>query len=92
MSVTTNKYNRALMRNDGLIDVYDVLDSFEVKCPATQHAVKKLLAAGQRGTKTVRQDLEEAMASISRAIELASNRVEAIQKVATYTDYTNKES
>lgn len=53
------------------VDVYDVLSAFGVACPARQHAIKKLLCAGQRGSKTAIQDLEEASVSIARAIELA---------------------
>ena len=51
-------------------DVYDVLRAFEVACPATQHAIKKLLMAGKRGHKDTMQDLKEARASIDRAIEI----------------------
>ena len=52
------------------IDIYDVLQAFEVHNPAIQHAVKKLLAGGQRGYKDTLTDLEEAKWSIGRAIEL----------------------
>jgi hypothetical protein len=56
---------------DGLkIDVYDVLKAFNVTNPATQHAIKKLLASGQRGYKDTQQDLDEAIQSIQRAKEL----------------------
>ena len=63
-----NKYKREI--NGTSIDVYDVLKAFNVTNPATAHAVKKLLASGKRGYKDVIQDLEEAKASISRAVEL----------------------
>ena len=33
-----------------LLDVYDVLKAYGVTCPATQHAIKKLLRRG-RGDK-----------------------------------------
>ena len=56
------------------IDVYDVLNAFAVTCPATQHAVKKLLMPGKRGHKTELGDLLEARASIDRAIDLAQER------------------
>lgn len=56
------------------IDVYDVLNAFVVTCPATQHAVKKLLMPGKRGHKTELGDLLEARASIDRAIDLAQER------------------
>lgn len=54
------------------IDVYDVLTMFDVTCPATAHAVKKLLCAGSRGHKDRAKDLNEARDSISRAIELTN--------------------
>lgn len=68
-----NKYIRKLTDKDGVtcnIDVYDVLKAFNVTCPATQHAVKKLLCTGIRGHKDTATDLNEAKESISRAIEL----------------------
>ena len=52
------------------VDVYDVLVAFNVTCPAIQHAVKKLLCPGQRGTKDAMQDLQEARFSIDRAMQL----------------------
>ena len=52
------------------VDIYDVLKAFEITCPARQHALKKLLLAGGRGSKSERTDLEEAHNSIKRAIEL----------------------
>ena len=56
------------------VDVYDVLSAYEVGCSARQHAIKKLLAAGQRGVKTECQDLEEAILSINRSIELVKSK------------------
>lgn len=52
------------------VDVYWVLNAWEVDCHATGHAIKKLLNAGQRGAKSKEQDLQEAIDSIARAIEL----------------------
>jgi hypothetical protein len=63
-----NKYQRKLRTET--IDVYDVLKAFNVINLAVQHAVKKLLAPGLRGHKTLIQDLDEARISIIRAIEL----------------------
>lgn len=64
----TNKYQRNLKGVD--VDVYDILQAFQVNCPATQHAIKKLLMAGDRGAKDTLTDLGEAKQSIDRAIEL----------------------
>lgn len=52
------------------VDIYDILKAFNVNCPATQHAIKKLLMPGQRGYKSKLSDLKEAGQSIVRAIEL----------------------
>lgn len=66
------KYQRQC--KDSVIDVYDVLQAFEVNNPAIAHAVKKLLAPGKRGVKDVIQDLEESISAILRAIELEKNK------------------
>ena len=72
-----SKYHRVIrpsLSADGAapitVDVYDVLRAFAVTCPATQHAIKKLLCPGMRGTKTARQDIQEAIVSLQRAMEL----------------------
>ena len=53
------------------IDVYRVLQLFEVTDPCIQHAIKKLLVAGGRGAgKDVERDLSEAIDSIDRALEM----------------------
>ena len=73
-----SKYKRAIRQTlpDGspganvVVDIYDVLRAWDVTCPAIQHAVKKLLQPGQRGSKSAAQDLREASGSIERAIQL----------------------
>ena len=52
------------------IDVYRVLDLFGVLNPCVQHAVKKLLCSGQRGVKDTRQDVQEAITSLVRCLEM----------------------
>ena len=52
------------------IDVYRVLDLFGVSNPCLQHAIKKLLCAGQRGAKDERRDVQEAIASLVRYLEM----------------------
>ena len=66
-----NKYDVQIVGKDGVkttVDVYRVLNAFDVHDAATQHAIKKLLAAGNRGHKDYVQDLKEAIASIELAI------------------------
>ena len=52
------------------VDVYRVLVMFEVTDPCIQHAVKKLLAAGNRGSKDVAKDVAEAIESLRRWQEM----------------------
>ena len=59
---------------DGNLDVYAVLDAFEVSCPARQHAIKKLLCSGIRNKGTVLQDLTEARDAVNRAIQMEEAR------------------
>jgi len=65
------KYNRPC--KGVTIDVYDVLQAFNVTNPALQHLVKKALAVGQRGHKDKMEDLRDILASAQRAIELDEN-------------------
>lgn len=76
--MTTNKYQRTVKGVS--IDVYDVLKAWNVTNPAVQHAIKKLLQPGQRGVKSVAQDLCEAKQSIERAIELEGTTTAAVEQ------------
>lgn len=72
-----SKYDRLIFGKDGhkiIVDVYSVLQAFNITNAATAHAVKKLLVAGNRGYKDIIQDLEEAKDSIERAIEMEKNK------------------
>lgn len=70
-----SKYLRAVPCSTlGRVDVYAVLDAFNVTCPARQHAVKKLLCAGLRGKADTMQDLMEARDAIDRAIQMQEAR------------------
>ena len=48
------------------IDVYRVLELFAVKDPCLQHAIKKLLVAGNRGVKNMDKDIQEAIDTLER--------------------------
>mgnify|MGYP003654240269 CR=1 FL=1 len=74
-----NKYPRIIFNKKGesiVIDVYDVLEAFDVRCPALQHLAKKALCAGLRGHKSVEKDLRDIRDSSERAIQLNSHREE----------------
>ena len=65
-----SKYARAIPPSRTHLDVYDILVMWGVTCPATAHAIKKLLMAGQRGDKNTQQDLAEAIVCVGRALKL----------------------
>ena len=52
------------------VDVYRVLSLFQVNEPCIQHAIKKLLCAGDRGDKSMIKDITEARDSLNRHLEM----------------------
>lgn len=48
------------------VDVYRVLQLFGVTDPCLQHAIKKLLVAGNRGVKGMDKDIQEAIDALGR--------------------------
>lgn len=64
------------VRHLAVVDVYEVLDLFNVTDQTVGHAVKKLLVTGKRGAKGRLQDLIEARDTLSRAIEIQERKNE----------------
>lgn len=60
--VDISKYNK--------LDIYRILKLYEVSDPCLQHAIKKLLCAGKRGVKNQIQDINEAILSLKRFLEM----------------------
>ena len=60
--VDISKYNK--------LDIYRILKLYEVNDPCLQHAIKKLLCAGKRGVKNQTQDINEAILSLQRLLEM----------------------
>lgn len=52
------------------VDVYRVLELFNVTDPCLQHAVKKLLVAGGRGHKDIGRDIQESIDTLTRWQEM----------------------
>ena len=48
------------------VDIYRVLSLYGVTDPCLQHAIKKLLCAGDRGAKDIEQDVQEAIDTLGR--------------------------
>lgn len=73
----TDKYNRTIIGFGGdtvQVDVYRVLDAFEVTDPALQHLIKKALCAGLRGHKCKAEDLMDIVGSAKKALTLHNDR------------------
>ena len=68
--ITTSKYTKTIRGVS--VDVYDVLQAWEVSNPALQHLIKKALQCGRRGHKDNAQDLQDIIDSAIRAKELES--------------------
>lgn len=73
-----NKYLRkiypAAMGQPIEVDIYSILEAYDVTCPAIGHCIKKLLCAGVRGHKSKMDDLKEAVTALARALELEQIR------------------
>lgn len=70
-----SKYLRRIRGSiNGRIDVYGVIETFDVQCPARQHLIKKILCSGLRGKGDALQDLREARDACDRAIQLEESR------------------
>ena len=88
----SKKYDRKIWDKyedkSATIDVYRVLDAFDVRCPATAHAVKKLLCLGRngsadRGHNDEEQDLAEAAQSIEEARAMLKQKRRSTEGGAT---------
>lgn len=51
------------------LDPYRILDIYKITCPAQQHAIKKLLRAGQ-SLKELKQDIKEVIDTLKRKLEM----------------------
>lgn len=78
-----SKYDRTIIgiNADGkpvavTVDVYRVIDAFQVTDPALQHLVKKALCAGLRGHKDRGQDLNDILQSAQQAVHLNDDKQE----------------
>lgn len=56
------------------VDIYAVIEAYNVTCPARQHALKKLLCAGLREKGDQLADLIGAQECVTRAIEMQRQR------------------
>jgi hypothetical protein len=60
------------------IDVYRIIDIFEITCPAAQHVLKKVIATGKRGHKDVKRDWEDIIDSAQRKLEMLAEESQPV--------------
>lgn len=71
------KKNKYLKSFNGIeLDVYDVIDIWQVNNPALQHLIKKALQAGDRGHKDLLTDMQDIIDSAIRAKQIAERHLE----------------
>ncbi len=54
------------------IDIYRIIDLYQVNHPCLQHALKKIICAGERGSKDYETDVREAIRSLERALQMVA--------------------
>lgn len=57
------------------LDPYRILDIYKIACPAMQHAIKKLLRAGN-SIKGLEQDIQEVIDTLKRKLEMLKEDAE----------------
>lgn len=83
--MTYDHYKKDVRHLD-MIDVYRVIDLFEVTHPALQHALKKVLCAGDRGAKDWEKDVQEAIDSLNRALQMRAEDCNKVEPKPTSDD------
>lgn len=59
------------------IDIYRVIRLFEINDPCLQHALKKIMVSGGRGSKTGSQDIQEAIDSLNRYLDMMAEDIQS---------------
>lgn len=81
-----SRYHKRIRTDaDGLIDLYAIAEAFGVKSNPQFHAMKKIMMAGERGHKSLVQDIDEAIIAAQRWKEMVQAGLEEVNPVATCT-------
>ena len=66
----TNEYKHYQYSYKGIkLDPYRILSVYNITCPAMQHAIKKLLRAGN-SVKDLKQDIQEVIDTLKRKLDM----------------------
>lgn len=69
MSKPHSHYHKSVAHLES-VDIYRLLELYGVTDPCRQHAIKKLFCAGQRGGKSEAQDIQEAIDTLKRKLQM----------------------
>lgn len=58
-----------------VIDVYRIIDLYDITDPCDQHALKKILCPGERGHKDIIQDTQDVIDTMQRKLEMFDENV-----------------
>lgn len=72
MAIEKHKHYFKDVSNLDKIDIYRILKLYDVTEPTLQHAVKKLLVAGNRGVKDKTKDIQETIDSCQRYLDMVA--------------------
>lgn len=68
-----SRYHKKIATDaNGLIDLYAIAEAFGVKSNPQFHAMKKIMMAGERGHKSLVQDIDEAIIAAQRWKEMVT--------------------
>lgn len=74
------------------IDIYRILEGYEIKNPQMQHVLKKVLCAGQRaGGKDLLQDYDDIINSTQSAIEMERQLMTLNAPVSNYDSMIDRQ-
>lgn len=76
--IQKSKYTKTVRGTE--LDVYDVLQAWDVRNPALQHLIKKALQAGNRGHKDIVEDMQDIIDSAIRAKQIALEALECNER------------
>lgn len=74
---TPDKYKLTIKNRNGqsiVCDIYDLIESLDLKNSAIEHGFKKICNPGGRGSKGFEQDMKEAMQSFEVGILIEENK------------------
>jgi hypothetical protein len=68
--MSENKHSHYYREWHGKLDIYRVIDLWNITDPCFQHALKKIMCAGNRGHKDLKKDVQDIIDTMQRKLEM----------------------